>query len=142
MGLWTYYAPFGLGLLITLVLHETVQAHAPALPEWADWPFVVVVGLVAGLLCQLMMIGVQGAFAQVLPVPIGRSIRGRSAVVGGCLMIGCVALAAVALLLQMEEFGGAALGVGVLSGLCAVGAIITYVWCWPMAARDFGRGKV
>ena len=49
MGIWTYYSPFGIGLVITLVLHETVRAHAPALPGWAEWPFVVGVGVVVGL---------------------------------------------------------------------------------------------
>jgi hypothetical protein len=142
MGAWAYYSPLGLGLLVTLVLHETVRAHAPAMPAWAEWPFVVGVALVVGLLCQLMMIGVQGAFAQVLPVPIGRSIRGRAAEVGGCLIMGCVALAVVAVLLGVDELNLAALVVGVLSGVSGAGALITYIWCWPTALRDFDKRSV
>jgi len=142
MSLWSYYSPLGLGLLVTLVLHETVRAHAPAMPSWAEWPFVVGVGLVVGLLCQLMMIGVQGAFAQVLPVPVGRSIRGRAAEIGGCLIMGCVALAVVAVLLRLDELSSAALVVGVLSAVSGAGAVITYIWCWPTAVRDFDERSV
>jgi hypothetical protein len=142
MGFLTYYSPFGIGLLVTLVLHETVLAHGPALPGWAAWPFVVGVGVGVGLLCQLMMFGVQGAFAQVLPVPGGRSIRGRGAVVGGLLLIGCVVLAVVAVLLRSEELGTAAQVVAILSLVAGVGALLTYIWCWPMAVRDFGKRGV
>jgi len=142
MGFWTYYSPLGLGLLLTLVLHEAVWAHAPLLPMWAYWPFVVVVGVGVGLLCQLMLIGVQGAFAQVLPVPVGRSIRGRGAVVGGGLIIACVVLAAVAGLLRLEELGRAALTIGLLSLASAVGAGISYIWCWPTAVRDFDKREL
>jgi len=141
MGFLTYYAPLGIGLLITLVLHETVRAHAPALPAWADWPFVVAVGVIVGLLCQLLLIGVQGAFAQVLPVPIGRSIRGRGAMVGGFLIILAVGLGAVAVLQWLEEMVGVAVVVGVLSGVCAAGAAVTYLWCWPTAVRDFDEPR-
>jgi hypothetical protein len=141
MGAWTYYSPFWIGLLITLVLHQTVQGHAPGLPAWALWPFVVGVGVVVGLVCQLMMIGVQGAFAQVLPVPGGRSLRGRGAAVGGVLIIGFVVLGAVAGLLRSEELERAALVVSVVSMASALGALVCYVWCWPSAVRDFGRGE-
>lgn len=139
MSFWAYYLPLGIGLVVTLVLHETVWAHASGLPEWAEWPLVMGVGLVVGLLCQLMLVGVQGAFAQVLPVPRGRSIRGRGAVTGGLLIVGCVALGAVAGLLQSEELARAAQVVGALSLAAGIGAVIAYLWCWPMAVRDFDR---
>jgi hypothetical protein len=139
MSFWAYYSPLGVGVLLTLMLHESVWGHAPLLPMWAHWPFVLSVGLGVGILCQLMLIGVQGAFAQVLPVPVGRSIRGQAAVVGGCLIIGCVVLAAVAGLLQSEGLATAALAVAALSLASVAGAVITYVWCWPTAARDFDK---
>jgi hypothetical protein len=142
MGFWAYYSPVGIGLLVTLALHETVRAHGPVLPGWAEWPFVVGVGLGVGLLCQLMMIGVQGAFAQVLPVPVGRSIRGRGAVIGGVAMIACVGLAAVTGLLHSEDLRTAAMITGALSLAAGVGALITYIWCWPVAVRDFGRQRL
>lgn len=139
MGFWTYYSPLALGVVLTLTLHDTIRAHAPVMPAWAQWPFVVAVALGVGLLCQLMLLGVQGAFAQVLPVPVGRSIRGRGAVVGGLLIIACVVLAAVAVLLGAEELLNAALVIGVLSAAAGAGAVCTYIWCWPVAARDFDR---
>ncbi len=142
MGFWTYYLPFGIGLLITLVLHETVWGHAPVMPEWAEWPFVAGVGVGVGLICQLMMIGVQGAFAQVLPVPRGRSIRGSGAVVVGVCLIGGVAFAVVAVLLRSDEMPVAPLVLAIISLLCLAGAIVTYLWCWPVAPRDFDNRAV
>lgn len=139
MGFWTYYSPLGVGFLLTLALHDTIRAHAPVLPAWAEWPFVIGVAVVVGLLCQLLMIGAQGVFAQVLPVPAGRSIRGRGAVVGGSLLVTCVALGAIAGLLRSEQLGAAALVIGLLSLASGAGAAITYVWCWPVAVRDFDR---
>ena len=142
MGFWAYYSPLWLGFLVTLVLHDTVWANAPGdMPESAHWPFIVGAGLVCGLLCQFVMIGVQGAFAQVLPVPVGRSIRGRGAVIGGLLIIACGALAAVAGLLHSDGMTRAASIVGLLSLASAVGIAGTYFWCWPMAERDFD-GKI
>ena len=138
MGIWTYYSPLGIGFILVLALHESVGSSAPtAWPQWTYWPFVIVIGLLAGLLCQLLMIGVQGAFAQVLPVPIGRSIRGRGAVVGGGLIIATVALAAIAGLLKTQEMGLPSLVTGILTLAAAIGALITYIWCWPVAPRDF-----
>lgn len=142
MGAWTYYSPLGLGIVLTLVLHETIRAHAPAMAAWAEWPFVIGLAIGVGLLCQLLLVGAQGAFAQVLPVPMGRSIRGRGAMVGGWLVIGCVVLASAALLLWVEGLVIAGLVSGVLSLLCAAGAAGAYIWCWPVAVRDFdGRGR-
>jgi len=139
MGFWTYYSPLGLGIVLTLLLHDTIRAHAPAMPVWAEWPFVVAVALGVGLLCQLMLIGAQGAFAQALPVPVGRSIRGRGAAVAGCLIIATVVLASVAGLLLSGELRTAAPVVGLLGLISAAGAVITYVWCWPTAVRDFDK---
>jgi len=141
MGFWTYYSPLGLGFLLTLALHDTIRAHGPVLPGWAEWPFLVGLGLGVGLVCQLLMIGAQGLFAQVLPVPVGRSIRGRAAVVGGGLIVAGVALAAVACLLYWEGLRAASLIVAALSGTAAGGAAITYIWSWPVAVRDFDRGR-
>ena len=142
MGYWTYYSPLGIGFALTLVLHESVWANTTNLPEGAHWPLVAGVGIVVGLLCQLLLIGIQGAFAQVLPVPVGRSIRGRGAVIGGLLIIATLALGAVAGLLRSEELSRTAMIIGGLSLAAAVGALIAYIWCWPMAIRDFDRGRL
>ena len=90
----------------------------------------------------LFNLGSALAFAQVLPVPVGRSIRGRAAKIGGCLIMGCVALAVVAVLLRLDELSSAALVVGLLSGVSGVAAVITYIWCWPTAVRDFDERSV
>jgi hypothetical protein len=139
MGFWTYYSPLGIGVVLALVLHEAIWAHAPAMPAWGRWPFVAGVAVGVGLLCQLMLIGVQGAFAQVLPVPVGRSIRGPGAMLGGWLIIVAIVLGAAGGLLRSEELHRAGLVIVVLGLLAAAGALITYVWCWPTAVRDFGK---
>jgi hypothetical protein len=140
MGSWTYYSPIGIGFLLVLALHESVGAYAPAeWPLWTHWPFALVMGLLCGILCQLLMFGVQGAFAQVLPVPIGRSIRGRGAVLGGGLIIAAVALAAITGLLKSQEMAVPASVTGIMTLASAAGALITYIWCWPLAGRDFSN---
>lgn len=142
MSVWTYYSPIGVGFLLVLVLHETVGGYAPVeWPLWTRWPFVIVIGILSGLLCQLLLIGVQGAFAQVLPVPVGRSIRGRGAVLGGALIIAAVALATIAGLLKIQDMPAPAVVTTVLCSMAAIGAVITYFWCWPVAIRDFHEGK-
>jgi len=141
MGFLTYYSPLWLGFLVTLALHDMAWSNAPSWPEWAYWPFVAGAGVICGLFCQFIMIGVQGAFAQVLPVPNGRSIRGRGAVVGGVFILASGVLAAVAGLLLSDALNRAAMTIGLISLASAAGVVITYFWCWPMAARDFD-GKV
>lgn len=142
MSVWTYYSPIGVGFLLVLILHETVGGYAPVeWPLWTRWPFVIVIGILSGLLCELLLIGVQGAFAQVLPVPVGRSIRGRGAVLGGALIIAAVALAAIAGLLKIQDMLAPAGVTTVLCALAAVGAVITYFWSWPVAVRDFHEGN-
>ncbi len=137
MGPWTYYSPLWLGMILALLSHDTIRAHSTDPESWQAWMLVVGVGAGIGLLGQLLLIGAQGAFAQVLPVPRGRSIRGRGAVVGGLLIIACVALCGIAALLWSEELAAASWAL-LAAGLAAgAGAIITYIWCWPVAVRDF-----
>lgn len=138
MGIWTYYSPLGIGFLIVLALHDTIGANAPTeWPLWTHGPLTLVIGVITGLLCQLLMFGAQGAFAQVLPVPFGRSIRGRGAVLGGMLTIAAVALAAIAALLHLQEMSAPAFVTSMLCLAAAIAALVTYGWCWPVAVRDF-----
>jgi biotin transporter BioY len=90
-----------------------------------------------GIQCQLVLISAQGLFAQVLPVPRGRSIRGSGAMAGGGFLLGWVVFSVVAVLLRSEEMRGAPVVLGVISLACLAGAVVTYVWCWPTAVRDF-----
>ena len=129
MGPWTYYSPLWLGTIIAGVVGYNRLDQLTVL---------LVVGCVlVGVQCQLVMIGAQGIFAQVLPVPRGRSIRGRSAVVGGTCLLGGVAFGIVAVLLHLEEVRVAPLVLATLSLGCLAGVVITYAWYWPFAARDF-----
>jgi hypothetical protein len=143
MGRWSYYSPILLGvalaLSLALSLHGSIEGYFPALPGWARWPFFVGIALGVGLLCQLVLIGLQGAFAQVLPVPIGRSIRGGGAVLAGVLLLLAVGLGLAAGLLLLEQVGGSALVLAAFAGLAAAAAVVTYVWNLPAAGRDFGQ---
>ena len=146
MGRWTYYSPLVLGVLLVLVLNESLRALL-TLPDWLEWLVVAGAALAVGIQCQVLMIGAQGAFAQVLPVPIGKSIRGGAAILAGWLFIAWVFLSAVTVLLGIETVTQAAVAVGILS-LGALGsAIVVYVWNLPAAIADFGadervRGQV
>ena len=78
-------------------------------------------------------------FAQVLPVPVGKSIRGRGAVITGCLILAASVVSGASCLIAMDEVTRAAIVIGVIGAalvLCALGA---YIWCPPAAARDFDR---
>jgi hypothetical protein len=137
MGRWTYYSPLAVGILLVLALNDTIRG-ALTLPDWQEWLIVAAVAVAAGVQCQVLMIGAQGAFAQVLPVPWGKSIRGGAAVLAGWLLIAWFVLSAVTALLSLESVTTAALVVGGLSLAALVGAGLTYVWSIPAAVADFG----
>ena len=137
MSAWTYYSPLWLGLLLAIGLNDTIQQQANVDSAAIGWLIVFVVGIVIGLAGQLLMMGFQGAFAQVLPVPGGRSIRGRASVLGGFLIIAFVALAAAGWVLRSEEFSTASLIAGVASLVALLSAAVVYIWSWPVAVRDF-----
>ncbi len=139
MGRFTYYSPFGLGFALILILHGWVRESSPAVLAAWPWLFVGLVAIGVGLLCQLVMIGVQGAFAQVLPAPGGRSIRGGAARLAGGLLIGCGAAALIGALLRSEGLGVASWVLLGLSAAQAAGAILIYIWSWPTALRDFAE---
>jgi hypothetical protein len=139
MGRWTYYSPLWLGALLVILMNDSLRAALPPMEPWAHWLVVAGVAVAAGLQSQVLMIGAQGAFAQVLPVPWGRSIRGRSAAAGGWLLIGWVALSLATVLLGYEEITQAALVLGGLSLAALGGAAVIYAWNVPAAIPDFGR---
>lgn len=137
MGRFTYYCPAALGAGLTLTLAKTIAEAAPAMLRDSPWVWVGLSALAAGVICQVLMVSAQGVLAQVLPVPGGRSIRGRAAVGGGFLLGSGVLCAPVAALLYSEGFGGAAwivAGVG-LAALLTFTAL--YIWNLPVARRDF-----
>ncbi|HPM23412.1 MAG TPA: hypothetical protein PLP66_05865, partial [Phycisphaerae bacterium] len=76
MGRATYYSPLWLGALLVLALNEPLRVGL-TLPDATEWLIVAALAIAAGLQSQVLLVGAQGAFAQVLPVPWGRSVRGR-----------------------------------------------------------------
>lgn len=138
MGAWSYYSPLWLGALLVLVLNESVQGALPVMSPAGEWTVLAGIAALVGLECQVLMIGAQGAFAQVLPVPVGRSIRGRGAVVAGGLLMTWVVLGGVTVLLGYERVTDAAVVVGVMAVAALAGAIVVYVWELPAAVADFG----
>ncbi len=141
MGRWTYYSPLWLGALLVVALNDELRAALPPWAPWAQWTAVALTALVFGVQCQLLMIGAQGAFAQVLPVPWGKSIRGGAAVVVGTLLIAWNALGLICGSLLRHEVYVAGLVLAGLSLLSLLGAIVTYVWSLPAAVADFGNDK-
>lgn len=137
MGRWTYYSPVWLGALLVLALNEPVRAQLPLADARVQWLVVLGVALGFGWHCQVLMVGAQGAFAQVLPVPGGRSIRGRAALVAGWLLMTWYGLSLVTLLLAFEAVKTAAYVVGVVTLAALGGALVVYGWSLPAAVVDF-----
>lgn len=140
MGPWTYYSPLWLGTIVAFA----VFANSPRL-DWlpADglfyWTIGVVGSLLLGALCQLGMFGLQGAAAQVMPVPFGRSIRGRGAKVTGFLWIlAIVATLAAGLVASDADSRLPVLILGAGAAALAVCGVISYIWCASGAIPDFG----
>ena len=144
MGRWTYYSPLIFGIALALVVRGPLAA---ALAEkwkltapWLIWTAYIIGALFVGLLAQTAMIGFQGAFAQVLPVPGGRSIRGESAVRAGWLLLGALTLWITALVLSAQQlFLPMLIVMGVAAAVLVV-AVLIYIWNIPAAVRDFPAG--
>jgi hypothetical protein len=138
VGRWAYYAPLWLGTLLVAALYVGNLGQLPPRPVWVHVVGVLVGAPLVGLELQLGLIGAQGVFAQVLPVPRGRSIRGGGAVLGGSLLLLWFALSLICMLLRSEGLGIAALVVGALALASLAAAAIVYAWHLPAAVRDFG----
>lgn len=139
MSRWTYYSPLIIGLLLPLTLYDHILKtdRVLSLPEPARWAVLAGVCLVCGIHAQLAMLACQGIFARVLPVPFGRSVRGREAILCGWFLLGYLILAFAAFLLYSDEFATVSCGLlgAALASLLAAG--VAYIWGWPAAARDF-----
>lgn len=137
MGRWTYYSPVLAGILLVAALNESIRGAVGHWNEQAQWWLVVALAAAAAVQCQTLMVGAQGAFAQVLPVPGGKSIRGAVAMLGGVLLIVWVGLGSVAALLATEGLWAAVYVLVGLAGLALVGVVAVYLWEYPAAQRDF-----
>jgi hypothetical protein len=146
MNRWTYYSPLALGALFGLLARDFYEHLLPGEP-WQAVATVTGIAIGFGLLAQLALVGVQGAFAQVMPVPGGRSIRGRAAVVIGALLLAALVGGIVAAILYGEGLGEegllptVALLIAILAAAAAIGAAGVYAWSWPAAERDFATER-
>jgi hypothetical protein len=131
-----------LGALLAAALIYNSPPQWPGLPEWAWWPTAVGLCAAAGLVSQLLMIGAQGAFAQVLPGPGGRSIRGHGAVATGWLILAGVVLLLLSLTVRSDELPQIVYMVAGAGSVSLVAGLVTDAWCWPAMVKDFdARGE-
>ncbi len=140
MGRSTYYSPLWGGFLFTLLAHDVVRTAIPALAKLEGTPYWLIVGavgLATGIWAQLIMIGLQGFSAKVLPLPGGRSYRGPAAATIGALLSVGVILVVVGPLLWQQNIILTGSGLTVLGAASLIAAGIGYGWSWPSAVRDF-----
>jgi hypothetical protein len=142
MGRWTYYSPALVGLLLVLGMQDAIRQDLATWLPAQQWTVIIVGALLFGLQCQVLMVGAQGAFAQVLPAPGGRSIRGGYAVAGGWLLMLWFLLSLIAALMAYESVNTAAWGVGLAAVVALATAGVVYFWAWPTAVEDFGADPV
>jgi hypothetical protein len=149
MTKWQYWSPLIIGAVIGEIYGLQVFGKSGASPFMAIGvlPFLCALGWAISL--QLAMIGAQGLFAAVLPVPFGKSIRGPRCRVVGFLVLFGPAVAAFFM------FSGAFLhlaGLGrtlgwfwsiwfifwaAFSFLSQPAALVIYLYSAPMAEPDF-----
>jgi predicted membrane channel-forming protein YqfA (hemolysin III family) len=137
MSAWTYYAPFWLGTLCPAIVYCFRLTSMPNRPIWAHL-LAPVFFIITGVVLQLGVIGLQGVFAHVLPVPRGRSIRGRVATAVGCLLLSWFVLGGMAMLIGLlSESPILFLVLVVSSGISLLVAATTYALHIPAAVHDF-----
>lgn len=137
-----YYSPLVVGAgVAALLLWNSPELHARFARPAAYWSAYLAACAIGGLLCQMLLLGGQGAFARVLPVPGGRSIRGTTAIVGGGSALAAVFCLAVAGFLYAERSEGmlvASYAFAVGAGAAMLTAAVAYFWGMPAALADFG----
>lgn len=141
MGRWTYYSPIFLAIAFTLVMNQSIREMVATRPAAVQWSLVALVALLMALAWQLAFVGAQGLFAQVLPVPGGRSVRGPGAVTTGVLLIVGVVLSGTAGLLVAQEAGRVAWIIGLAGAAGLAAAAVSYFWTLPTAERDFAAER-
>ncbi|MBL8880683.1 MAG: hypothetical protein JNG88_16340 [Phycisphaerales bacterium] len=137
MNAWTYYSPMWGGALAAGVVYYNILGTVP--PGWRVLGWLAC--LVVALICQMLMIGAQGAFGQVLPVIGGKSIRGSGAILCGTLLLAGTGLALVGLVLTYEAVTLGGRAVFILGGASLTAALAAYFWNIPAAVRDFADEK-
>ena len=134
----TYYSPLWLDTLLSAVVNVTAFRSRR---EGSILMFMLIILLSSvgiGLGGQLVMIGSQGLFARALPVPMGRSTRGRVAQVIGGLVLGFDVIGLVAVVLYfLSDSHKPAFLLFAFSGVCLVIALFIYLMNCPGAVHDF-----
>lgn len=141
MGPLAYYAPLWLGTLLTAALVAVSHSELAELAPLHRALWLLVYPVATGLWAQTAMIGAQGVFAQVLPAPGGRSIRGPSAVLAGAFTLVFVSALPAAVFLSVQGQHTPAFWAQCVSGGALVVAGISYFWAWPTADRDFASER-
>jgi hypothetical protein len=141
MSAWSYYSPFWLGTLIAALVMALGWNSLWELPGWQVTLILGGVSLAFGVLCQIEMFAVQGAFGQVLPVPGGRTIRGRAAVFAGVFLFCAVKGALICAFFVSEGVRGQAMLAGVTAGGLLLAFLGLYAWSLPAAVRDFADDR-
>jgi len=144
MSKLTYYFPFLIGLVLGPIVtyFRTAEWWAASSDGWrlAMAPYLLLAAGLWAVSLQLLMIGLQGVFAGVVPVYRGRSIRGTQAVVIGLLiLIWEIAPLVGGLFILVFKIWSVALiwSLVIVSIVGLAGFIGTYLWCLPNAVRDF-----
>ena len=141
MSFWTYFSPSLLGAGLALILYWNGLQTMPDRSAGLHVVYAAGWAVIAAAASQLLMMGAQGAFAQVLPAPGGKSIRGRGAVVAGASILAAGVLAAAAVLLYAEGLNAPGLIAAIAGGAALATAAIAYFWSMPIAVADFGRER-
>lgn len=141
MNAWSYYAPLWLGTLIAALVMSLGWNTLWDRPGWQVALLLLSIAPAVGLICQVQMIGAQGAFAQVLPVPGGRSVRGPGAVLAGVLLLAAVNGGLIGGLFVAEGAATQATWMGIFSGAALVASFVGYAWSLPAAMRDFAEDR-
>ncbi|HOW69079.1 MAG TPA: hypothetical protein PKY77_00645 [Phycisphaerae bacterium] len=144
MSKLSYYFPFLIGIILGPVIayFKLTELWASASDGWhlLMVPCALLAGVLGAALLQLLMIGLQGVIAGVIPVYRGRSIRGTSAVVIGLLILilNGVGLTVLLSLQTLRELPAGWFWFVSIAGIVSlVGFIGTYLWCLPNAVQDF-----
>lgn len=137
MSPFAYYSPMLVGVVLIFSMSGAIRESYPTYSDAAWYAMLTYLALRTAVHCQFIMIGLQGVYAQVLPVPMGKSIRGGAAVAAGSLiLISALGFAAWALLISEWMVIGATIAAIIATG-SGLGAAVVYVWNIPAAVRDF-----
>ncbi|MBN1510751.1 MAG: hypothetical protein JXB13_01940 [Phycisphaerae bacterium] len=150
MTKWQYWSPLFIGGVVGEIFG--LQAFKDVTGNPLIWMGVLplLVALIGAVQFQLIMFAAQAFFAAVLPVPVGKSIRGTK-----CRLIGFLMLFGPLIALFFKLSGALVylgiqrhtltvfwqiwfIGWGTVGALCYPAALLIYLYSVPTAKPDFG----